>query len=76
MVTEKIVNDKKIKVVSEKSCKQEISSRDSEMDNRAISAVKAAVSKAIICKKPIAKYDVENKKAYIQFANGEIKYVD
>lgn len=46
------------------------------MDIRASEAVKVAIRKAKICKKPIAKYDVVKKKAYIEYANGEIKYVE
>ena len=33
-----------------------------------------AINKARVCKKPIAGYDKENKKAYIEYANGDIKY--
>lgn len=40
-----------------------------------IKAVKAAINKAKICKKPIAGYDKEKKQAYVEFANGERKYV-
>lgn len=76
MVVEKTLNNRTIKVVSVNSSAQAISSQDSEMDNRAIKAVKAAVEKAAVCKKPIAKYDIEKKKAYIQYANGDIEYVD
>ena len=36
--------------------------------------IKAAINKARVCKKPIAGYDKENKKAYIEYANGDIKY--
>ena len=39
-------------------------------------AVKAAVDKAQFCKKSVAKYDVKNKKAYIEFADGKRKYVE
>ncbi len=28
------------------------------------------------CKKPIAKYDSENKRAYVEYSNGEKRYVD
>lgn len=34
---------------------------DIEMDIRALEAVKAAILKAEICKKPVAKYDMESK---------------
>ena len=47
---------------------------DREMDERAVEAVKAAINKAKICKKPIAGYDKEKKAAYIEYANGERKY--
>lgn len=40
-----------------------------------IKAVKAAINKAKICKKPIAGYDKEKKQAYVEYANGERKYV-
>ena len=40
-----------------------------------IEAVKAAINKAKICKKPIAGYDKEKKRAYVEYANGERKYV-
>lgn len=77
ILVEKIsFNDKNINVVSFDSRDQMISSQESEMDRRAICAVKAAVEKAVVCKKPVAKYDVKAKKAYIQYADGKIKYVD
>lgn len=45
------------------------------MDKRAAYAVKAAIKKAKVCKKPIAKYDAVQKKAYIEYANGTKKYL-
>ena len=30
----------------------------------------------IICKKPIAGYDKEKKRAYVEYANGERKYAE
>ena len=46
------------------------------MDEKAVEAVKAALNKAKICKKPIAGYANEKKQAYVEYANGERKYVD
>lgn len=43
--------------------------------SRIIKAVKAAINNAKICKKPIAGYDKEKKRAYVEYANGERKYV-
>ncbi len=63
-----------VRVYSDKSSSN-ISNSDIEMDLRAKSAVKAAIEKAVICKKPIALYDEENKRAYIQTADGAKKYV-
>jgi hypothetical protein len=53
-----------------------ISSNDIEMDRRAAAAVQSAIDKAKICKKPIAKYDVATKRAFVEYADGNIQYVD
>lgn len=53
-----------------------ISERDVEMDNRAAAAVRSAITKAKVCKKPIAKYDPVTQKAYIEYSDGEKKYVN
>ena len=45
------------------------------MDARAKEAVKSAINRAKTCKKPIARYDRVNRKAYIETANGEKIYV-
>jgi hypothetical protein len=36
------------------------------IDIRAKEAVKAALEKAKVCRKPIARYDIETKRAYIE----------
>lgn len=46
------------------------------MDSRAIAAVRAALDRAKVCKKPVAKYDVVTKRAYVEYADGEKKYVN
>lgn len=68
----KIVKGKfqSIKVVPSAVCDEYISKNDAEMDNRAKQAVKAAVTKAEVCKKTIAKYDVETKTAYLLYPDG------
>ena len=63
-----------IKVVSQEEEKSTLTVSDNEMDKRAVEAVKAAINKAKICKKPIAGYDKEKKLAYVEYANGERKY--
>ena len=60
-----------IKVVSYEEEKNILTESDREMDERAVEAVKAAINKAKICKKPIAGYDKEKKQAYVEYANGE-----
>lgn len=49
---------------------------DAEMDARAQKAIKVAIDKAKICKKPVAKYDLEAKRAYLEYADGKKKYVN
>lgn len=76
MVVEKIVNNKKIKIVTGSSQEQFLSDSDKEMDERARQAIRAAIKKAEVCKKPIAKYDLESKRAYLEYPNGMIEYVN
>ena len=73
--TVKLSNGNLVKVIVSDDPTYGISESDAEMDRRAREAVKAAVNKAVICKKPIAKYDKINKRAYIETADGERKYV-
>lgn len=47
-----------------------------EMDQRANAAVRSALDRAKICKKPIAKYDSETQKSYIEYEDGVKKYVN
>lgn len=65
-----------IKVVSPEEQNQVLSNSDIEMDARARQAVKVAIEKAQFCKKPVARYDTETKRAYIEYADGERKYVE
>ena len=65
-----------IKVISSARENANILKSDDEMDKRATQAVKSAVEKAKFCKKPIARYDVDSKKVYVEYSNGERKYVD
>ena len=74
MTTVSTKSGKIINVVSREEESKTLTLSDQEMDARAVEAVKAAINKAKVCKKPIAGYDKENKKAYIEYANGEIKY--
>ena len=76
MTTVSTKSGKVIKVVSSEEEKKTLTVSDSEMDVRAIEAVKAAINKAKICKKPVAGYDKENRVAYIEYANGERKYAE
>ena len=72
----KMKNGKDIKVVSTiEEEKNTLTPSDNEMDERAVEAVKAAISRAKICMKPIAGYDNVRKTAYVEHANGERKYI-
>ena len=65
-----------VTVVSRENAKAVLSETDIEMDYRAREAVKAAINRAEICKKPIAKYDVANMKAYLQTADNNKIYIE
>lgn len=47
-----------------------------ELDRRAKSATRAAIKKAIDCNAPVARYDVEKKKAFLEYADGRRVYVE
>ncbi len=68
-------NNRSVTVISSNKPNDGISESDAEMDIRAREAVRSAINKAVICKKPIAKYDKVNKRAYIETADGVKKYV-
>lgn len=74
MTTVSTKSGRVIKVISQEEEKNTLTVSDNEMDERAVEAVKAAISKAKICKKPVAGYDKEKKLAYVEYANGERKY--
>ena len=76
MTTVSTKSGKVVKVVSCEEEKNTLTISDNEMDERAVEAVKAAINKAKICKKPIAGYDKEKKAAYVEYANGERKYAE
>lgn len=63
-----------VKVISSKS-ESGLSSADTEMDARATQAVKAAIQKAKICRKPVAQYDTVSKRTYVEYPNGVKRYV-
>ena len=71
-----IVKDRQIKVVPPEMVREIISPSDSDMDNRVKHAVHAALDKAKVCGKPIAKYDTTTRKAYIEYPDGTRKYIE
>lgn len=72
----KVKAGRTIKIVEVSEQSNFITSNDQEMDARAVEAVKTAVSKAKFCQKPIAIYEPQTKKVYVEYADGERKYVD
>jgi len=65
-----------IKVVTTNNQKDILSSDDIAMDGKAKDAVKVAIEIAQRANKPIAKYDIKTKKAYIEYSTGVIKYIE
>lgn len=53
-----------------------ISASDMEMDKRAVAAVNSAIERAKICNKPIARYDVKSRRAFLEYSDGSIEYVN
>lgn len=74
MTTVNTKSGRVINVISSAEENNTLTVSDNEMDSRAVEAVKAAINKAKVCKKPIARYDKEKKAAYVEYANGERKY--
>ena len=70
------INGMAVKVIDNTEKQDNLSQEDKDMDIRAKEAVKAALEKAKVCKKPIARYDIENKKAYIEDAEGNRRHVE
>lgn len=64
-----------IKIVMPAEVETVLTPNEIEMDIRAREAVKAAILKAEICKKPVAKYDMESRRAYLQYPDGRKVYV-
>lgn len=73
--TVKLSDDRTVTIIVSNKPTDGISESDAEMDIRAKEAVRSAINKAVICKKPVAKYDRVTKKAYIETADGDRKYV-
>ena len=70
------INGMALKVIDNTEKQDNLSQEDKDMDIRAKGAVKAALEKAKVCKKPIARYDIETKRAYIEDAEGNRRYVE
>ena len=70
------LNGMKIKVIDAQEKDAYLTRDDIDMDIRAKAAVKAALNKAKICGKPIARYDMLTKRAYIENADGTIRFVE
>ncbi|MCR5729462.1 MAG: hypothetical protein K6G20_03790 [Ruminococcus sp.] len=70
------INGRAVKVIDNDEKQDNLSQEDKDMDIRAKEAVKAALEKAKVCKKPIARYDIETKRAYIEDAEGNRRYVE
>ena len=69
------IGNKVIVSVEESETSLSLSENDIQMDIRAKEAVKSALNRAKICGKPVAKYDIKEKKVYIENADGVKEYV-
>ncbi len=76
MTTINLENGKTVKVVSASEINNTLTPEDIDMDNRAKEAVRVAIERTTFLKKPVGKYDPVTKRAYLEYPNGEKKYVD
>lgn len=70
---EKKVGNRTILVVRKSEAQDVLTENEREMDYRAQKAVEAAINKAKVCNKPIARYDRKTKETYMEL-NGERVY--
>lgn len=70
------INGMTVKVIDNSEQQESLSQEDKDMDIRVKEAVKAALKKAKICGKSIARYDLKAKRAYIEDADGNRRYVE
>ena len=75
LMYEKKIGEYTVKVVEPGEREQYLTDSDREMDLRASAAVEAAIKKAQICRKPIARYDADRRTAYIEYPDGRKEYV-
>ncbi len=66
--------DLTIRVIMPHEADETLTEDDIEMDKRGNAAVKAAIERAKVCKKPIGRYDPVKKKAYMEYPDGTRKY--
>ena len=76
MTTISLENGKTVKVVSSSDINSTLTPEDIDMDNRAKEAVRVAIERTTFLNKPIGKYDLLTKRAYLEYPNGDKKYVD
>lgn len=53
-----------------------LTEKDKEMDRRAEEAVAAAVYKARVLSKPVAHFDKEAVKAFLEYSDGHREYIE
>ena len=68
------LNGMTIKVIDSQEKDAFLTQDDKDMDIRATAAVRAALNKAKICGKPIARYDIVTHRVFIEYVDGTIKY--
>ena len=70
------LNGMTIRVIDPQEKDTYLTQDDKDMDIRAREAVRTALHKAKICGKPIARYDIVTHRAYIENADGTIRFVE
>lgn len=65
---------KVVTIVEQGEIDECLTEEDKDMDTRVTAAVKAAITRAKICKQPLTYYDSELKKPYIEYPDGRREY--
>lgn len=69
----KVINGKSVEI-KVYSTNRSRTDDDKDMDNRAKTAVHAAIKRSEVCNTPIAKYDNERRLPYLEYPDGSRVY--
>lgn len=66
ITTISLIDGRKVQVIPSSEQEPVITKSDIEMDKRITHAVMAAIDRVKVCQRPIARYDEETKRVYVE----------